>query len=108
MMRRTLIIVVMAAAAALGAVWAASAVGPCALPRALTDKIAPGKAAACPAPAQSAGETPRAVEPPAVTIVPATKREFVDRLVVSGTLVAREEAQVAARIDRLTIGDVGG
>jgi HlyD family secretion protein len=103
MMRRTLIIVVTAAAAALGGVWAASAVAPCALPRALTDKIAPGKAAACPAPAQSAGETPRAVEPPAVTIVPATKREFVDRLFVSGTLVAREEAQVAARIDGLAI-----
>ena len=30
-------------------------------------------------------------------------REFVDRLFVSGTLVAREEAQVAARIDGLTI-----
>ena len=43
------------------------------------------------------------VEPPAVTVVPATKREFVDRLFVSGTLVAREEAQVAARIDGLAI-----
>ena len=73
------------------------------LPRALTDKIAPGKADACPAPADSAAETPRSVEPPAVTIVPATKREFVDRLFVSGTLVAREEAQVAARIDGLAI-----
>ena len=103
MMRRTLIIVVTAAAAALGGVWAASAVAPCALPRALTDKLAPGKAAACPAPAQSAVETPRAVEPPAVTVVPATRREFVDRLFVSGTLVAREEAQVAARIDGLAI-----
>src|SRR5271156_4124633 len=101
-MRRTLIIVT-AAAAALGGVWAASAVAPCALPRALSDKIAPGKAAACPAPAQSAADQPRAVEPPAVTIVPAVKREFVDRLFVSGTLVAREEAQVAARIDGLAI-----
>ena len=71
-------------------------------PRALTDKLAPGKAAACPAPAQPR-RTPRVVEPPAVTVVPAVKREFVDRLFVSGTLVAREEAQVAARIDGLAI-----
>jgi HlyD family secretion protein len=102
-MRRVLIIVVTAVAAALGGVWAASAVAPCALPSALTNKIAPRKAAACPAPAQSAAETPRAVEPPAITIVPAVRREFVDRLFVSGTLVAREEAQVAARIDGLAI-----
>src|SRR5271155_2509457 len=106
MMRRTLIIVVTAAAAALGGVWAASAVAPCAMPRALSDKIAPGKAAACPCPAPTAADQPRAVEPPAVTVVPATKREFVDRLFVSGTLVAREEAQVAARIDGLAIVEV--
>jgi HlyD family secretion protein len=103
MMRRTLIIVVTAAAAALGGLWATSAIAPCALPRALMDKFEPGKAAACPAPAQSAADQPRAVEPPAVTIVPAVRREFVDRLFVSGTLVAREEAQVAARIDGLAI-----
>ena len=102
-MRRILIIVVTAAVAALGGVWAASAVAPCALPHALTDKFAPGKAAACPAPAQAAADQPRMIEPPAVTVVPATKREFVDRLFVSGTLVARDEAQVAARIDGLTI-----
>jgi HlyD family secretion protein len=102
-MRRTLIIAVTAAAAALGGVWTASAVAPCALPHALTDKFAPGKAAACPAPAQAAADQPRVIEPPAVTVVPATKREFVDRLFVSGTLVAREEAQVAARIDGLAI-----
>jgi HlyD family secretion protein len=102
-MRRTLIIGVAAAAVALGGVWAASAVAPCALPRPLMDKLAPGKAAACPGLAAAAMETPRAVEPPAVTIVPAVKREFVDRLFVSGTLVAREEAQVAARVDGLAI-----
>jgi HlyD family secretion protein len=101
-MRRTLIIAV-TAVAALGAVWAASAVAPCALPRALIDKFAAGKAANCPAPAQAAVDQPRAVEPPAVTVVPAIKREFIDRLFVSGTLVAREEAQVAARIDGLAI-----
>ena len=105
-MRRTLIIVVTAAAAALGGVWAASAVAPCALPRALMDKFAAGKAANCPGSTAAAAETPRVVEPPAVTVVPAVKREFVDRLFVSGTLVAREEAQVAARIDGLAIVEV--
>jgi HlyD family secretion protein len=103
MMRRTLIIVVATAAAALGGVWATSAVAPCVLPHALIDKFAPGKAAACLTSAAAAAETPRVVEPPAITVVPAVKREFVDRLFVSGTLVAREEAQVAARIDGLAI-----
>jgi HlyD family secretion protein len=100
-MRRALIVSVVVAVAALGGVWAGSAVAPCAMPPALMAKIAPGKTASCPAPA--AADQPRAVEPPAVTVVPATTREFVDRLFVSGTLVAREEAQVAARIDGLTI-----
>ena len=99
------LIVVVVAVAALGGVWAASAVAPCALPPALMAKIAPGKTASCPAPA-AAADQPRAVEPPAVTVVPASKREFVDRLFVSGTLVAREEAQVAARIDGLAIVEV--
>ncbi len=102
-MRRTLIIVVTAAAVALGGVWAATAVAPCALPRALMDKFAAAKAANCPGFDAAAAETLRVVEPPAVTVVPAVKREFVDRLFVSGTLVAREEAQVAARIDGLAI-----
>jgi HlyD family secretion protein len=102
-MRRALIIIAVVALAGLGGVWAASAYAPCALPPALLTKIAPGKTASCPAPAVVADEAPRAVEAPAVTIVPAVKREFVDRLFVSGTLVAREEAQVAARVDGLTI-----
>src|SRR5271154_7340907 len=104
-MRRTLITLT-AAAAVLAGVWAASFVAPCALPRTLMDKFAPGKVANCPAPAQAAADQPRAVEPPAVSVVPAVRREFVDRLFVSGTLVAREEAQVAARIDALTIVEV--
>ena len=103
-MRRALIIVPVVAAIALGGVWAASVVAPCALPPALMAKIAPDKLASCPAPA--AADQPRAVEPPAVTVVPAVRREFVDRLFVSGTLVAREEAQVASRIDGLTIVEV--
>jgi RND family efflux transporter MFP subunit len=69
-------------------------------------KIAPAKAASCLAPAAATADQPRVVEPPAVTVAPAVKREFVDRLFVSGTLVAREEAQVAARIDGLSIVEV--
>ncbi len=105
-MRRALIVSLAVGAAALGGVFAAGAVAPCALPSALMAKIAPGKSEACPVSADAAAEQPRAVEPPAVTVVPAVKREFVDRLFVSGTLVAREEAQVAARVDGLTIVEV--
>jgi len=103
-MRRTLILVVAALAAALAGAWTASAVAPCAMPPALMARIAPGKSAACPAKAEGAEQ--RVVEPPAVTVVSAAKREFVDRLFVSGTLVAREEAEVAARTDGLTIVEV--
>ncbi len=102
-MRRATIIVAVVALAAIGGVLATAALAPCVLPAALMAKIAPGKAASCPAPAVAAVDQPRAIEPPAVTVVPAVKRQFVDRLFVSGTLVAREEAQVAARIDGLAI-----
>ena len=102
-MRRTFIIAAATVAAALGGLWGLSAVAPCDLPRALMDRLAPGKAGNCPAPARAAVDQPRVVEPPAVTVAPAARREFVDRLFVSGTLVAREEAQVASRIDGLTI-----
>ncbi len=62
----------------------------------------PVGAASCPAAIASANAA-EAPPPPAVTVVPAERREFVDRLFVSGTLMPREEAQVAARIDGLTI-----
>src|SRR5271166_3169719 len=102
-MRRAFLTIVAVAVAALGGLWAASVVAPCALPSALMIKITSVKTTSCPATAAAAVDQPRAVEPPAVTVVPAVKREFVDRLFVSGTLVAREEAQVAARIDGLSI-----
>ncbi|HSU98803.1 MAG TPA: efflux RND transporter periplasmic adaptor subunit [Roseiarcus sp.] len=102
-MRRTFIIAAATVAAALGGLWGLGAVAPCALPRGLIDRLAPGKTGNCPAPARAAVDQPRVVEPPAVTVAPAARREFVDRLFVSGTLVAREEAQVASRIDGLTI-----
>jgi RND family efflux transporter MFP subunit len=103
-MRRALITAAVAAVAAAGGVWATSIVAPCAMPAQLMAKIAAGRIASCPT--ATAAEEPRAVEPPAVTVVPATRREFVDWLFLSGTLVAREEAQVAARIDGLAIVEV--
>ena len=102
-MRGVLLVISVLVVAAAGGVWAASAYAPCALPPALIAKIAPDKAASCSAPSSSALDQPRAIEPPAVTVVPAVRREFVERLFVSGTLVPREEAQVAARIDGLSI-----
>jgi HlyD family secretion protein len=53
--------------------------------------------------AAHAAEAEPSAPPPAVTVAPAARREFVERLFVSGTLVPREEADVAARIDGLTI-----
>ena len=41
--------------------------------------------------------------PPAVTVSPARERTFVDRLFVSGSLVARDEALVGAQIDGLRV-----
>ena len=41
--------------------------------------------------------------PPAVTVSPARQRTFVDRLFVSGSLVARDEALVGAQIDGLRV-----
>ncbi len=43
---------------------------------------------------------------PAVTVARATAREFRDRLYLSGTLVAREEAMVGPQIDGLRITEV--
>lgn len=41
--------------------------------------------------------------PPAVTVQPARERTFVQRLFVSGSLVARDEAMVGAQIDGLRV-----
>jgi HlyD family secretion protein len=49
------------------------------------------------------GELPPRPLPPTVTATLAREREFVDRLFVSGTLVARDEALVGAQIDGLRI-----
>jgi HlyD family secretion protein len=52
------------------------------------------------------GEAPPRWLPPTVTATAAREREFVDRLFVSGTLVARDEAMVGAQIDGLRIVEV--
>ena len=89
------LVVVLAAAGGFGMVQFA----PCDLPPALLAKL--GKTPTC-APAETVAAV-REVAPPAISVVEAVKREFVDRLFVSGTLVAREEADVAPRIDGLSI-----
>ena len=88
-----------------GGAFGYAALNPCSAPteqaRALGLPVgAPDCAARASAAAAAAASAP---PPPAVTIAPAERREFVERLFVSGTLVPREEAEVAARIDGLSI-----
>jgi HlyD family secretion protein len=56
--------------------------------------------------AHEPGDALPKILPPAVTATPAREREFVDRLFVSGTLVARDEAMVGPQIDGLRIVEV--
>ena len=101
-MRRVLVPSLGAVALA-GGLAVALVVAPCAPPFAALGSLGFGPAR-CAGP--RAAEAPRAVAPPTVTVVAAVERPFVDRLFVSGTLVAREEAQVAAQIDGLTIVEI--
>ncbi len=101
-MRRVVVSLVLTLAVGVIAIAAFRFVAPCS--PALTP-IGLAARANCPAGA-AAAEGPRAVEPPTVTTALAVKRPFVDRLFVSGTLVAREEALVAARIDGLAIEEL--
>jgi HlyD family secretion protein len=79
---------------------------PCSVPtetaRALGLPVGAPDCPACGA-VTAAAAAPSAPPPPAVTVAPAERREFVERLFVSGTLVPRDEADVAARIDGLSI-----
>jgi HlyD family secretion protein len=54
----------------------------------------------------AAAEAPAVPPPPAVSVSPAERREFVDRLFVSGTLVARDEAMVGAPLDGLRLIEI--
>ena len=56
--------------------------------------------------ARDPGESAPKLLPPTVTATLARERQFVERLFVSGTLVAREEAMVGAQIDGLRIVEV--
>jgi RND family efflux transporter MFP subunit len=91
----------------IGAAWGYATLQPCAAPTQRVRALGlPVGAASCPGAIASAAaaEAPIAPPPPpAVTVATAERREFVERLFVSGTLTPREEAQVAARIDGLTI-----
>ena len=100
-MRQFLLGAACLAALGAGSVWIGLAFAPCSPTLAPLARL--GVAAAHCAGGAVAAEAPRAVEPPTVTVAAARKRPFVDRLFVSGTLVAREEAMVAAQIDGLTI-----
>ena len=102
-MRRGLVLTAFFTALLVGGLWAGKTFAPCSRPIAALAKVGLKVSSECPPAEVAAVEAPREVEPPAVTVVGAKTREFVDRLFVSGTLVAREEAQVAARIDGLTI-----
>ena len=102
-MRRPLLFVVLIAAFAVGGLWAGKTFAPCSAPMAALIPFGFPTPPVCPAAGVAAVDAPREIEPPAVTVTAAAKREFVDRLFVSGTLVAREEAMVGARIDALTI-----
>jgi RND family efflux transporter MFP subunit len=90
-----------------GSAWGYSAIEPCSPPaqkaRALGLPIGAPDCAARIVGAAAAAEPTASPPPPAVTVAPAERRQFVERIFVSGTLVPREEAQVAARIDGLTI-----
>lgn len=52
------------------------------------------------------GPSPAGPAAPSVSVVPAVARELVQRQLVTGSLVAREEVQVAAQIDGLRITEV--
>jgi RND family efflux transporter MFP subunit len=102
-MRRFLVFVVFAGAVAVAGLWYGKTFAPCSAPMAALAGYGLKPAATCPAVAAEAAERPRVVAPPAVTVVDAKTRPFVDRLFVSGTLVPREEATVGTRMDAVTI-----
>jgi len=104
-MRRVVAFVAVIAAIAGGALFAGRALAPCSAPLALANKYIPGGAAACPPLAETASAEARPLAP-AVSVAPAAKRLFVEKLFVSGTLAAREEAMVGAQLDGLRVTEI--
>ncbi|MGO4871600.1 MAG: efflux RND transporter periplasmic adaptor subunit [Roseiarcus sp.] len=105
-MRRPFVLPLVAAAIGAGVVFAGLVLAPCSPPFAPLARLGLSASARCSAIGAAAVEAPRLVEPPTVTVTTAAQRPFVDRLFVSGTLVAREEALVAPRIDGLAIVEI--
>ncbi len=58
------------------------------------------------APSGTAAPAAQSQRPPVVSVVAATKREIVSSVIVTGTLVAREEVQVAADVDGLKVEEI--
>ena len=104
-MRRVVVFVVAIAVLAGGALFAGRAMAPCSQPVALANKYIPGGAAICPPPADAASAEARPFAP-AVSVAPAARRLFVEKLFVSGTLAAREEAMVGAQLDGLRLTEI--
>jgi RND family efflux transporter MFP subunit len=104
-MGRMLFAVVLVAVIAAGGLAAQWTLRPCDAPWLPLDKWGAPARPKCATQGPEA-EAPRAVEPPAVTVVTAATRRFVDRLFVSGTLTAREEVMVAPKIADLTVIEI--
>src|SRR5271156_1599840 len=105
-MRRGLVAVIILGALAVAGLWYGKTFAPCSPPMVALAGFGMKPAVPGPAAAADEDEAPRVVAPPAFTVTAAKTREFVDRLFVSGTLVAREEVQVSARIDALSIVEI--
>jgi HlyD family secretion protein len=100
-MRRFLSVVAVLAAF-LAAAWGFAALPPCAAPVQKVRSLGlPVGGPDCPA--EAAAAQPSTPPPPAVTVEQAARREFVERLFVSGTLVAREEAMIGSPLEGLRL-----
>ncbi|WP_428031896.1 efflux RND transporter periplasmic adaptor subunit [Ancylobacter sp.] len=73
---------------------------------AFRDRIATGLSLAEPAQAEVATPAPNAVKGITISVVPAARREVVESLPVTGTLVAREEIMVGPQIDGYQITEI--
>jgi len=104
-MRRVLLTTVGLMVLAGGALFVGRAVAPCSPGIALADSYVPGGSTKC-APAAVAQNEPARPLAPAVTVAPAIKRLFVEKLFVSGSLAPREEAMVSAQLDGLRLTEI--
>jgi RND family efflux transporter MFP subunit len=88
-----------------GALFAGRALAPCAPAVALADSYVPGGSTSC-GPVIAADSEPARPLAPAVTVAPAARRLFAERLFVSGSLAPREEAMVGAQLDGLRLTEI--